>query len=190
MLKPDLLWVPVSGRRARLAGRGPPEVSGERWRSEHVAWMSKKPGMPKKPGLPKLSGLPENPELPKRSERPGRPGLPQQPERPKPELPRQSGSPEKTGESPDSGRHFATWFISSWRSDGAFRDETLPRVKVGAGAARMTETLRDGQEPRRATSPRWRARRGRRRGYGEADPSPHLQARLRPDRAGDHAPPD
>jgi hypothetical protein len=32
-------------------------------------------------------------------------------------------------------------------SDGASRDETLPRVKVGAGAARVAKKTRFGQDP-------------------------------------------
>jgi hypothetical protein len=86
--------------------------------------------------MPKKLGLPKNSGLSKRFERPRKPGLPERP-----------GRPGKPGESSNSGGHFATWFISSWRSDGAFRNETLPRVKVGAGAARTTEILRDGQDP-------------------------------------------
>src|ERR1700710_1616037 len=43
MREPDLLRVSVSGRLARLAGRGPPEVSG--WWSIHATRMP-----PEKPG--------------------------------------------------------------------------------------------------------------------------------------------
>ena len=42
MPKPDLLRVSVSGRLARLAGRGPPEGSGKRWRSGHATDMPSK----------------------------------------------------------------------------------------------------------------------------------------------------
>jgi hypothetical protein len=80
MREPDLLRVSVSGRLARLAGRGPPEVLGKRWRSIHATRMP----------------------------------------------------PEKPGESPNWDGHGVAWFISSWRSDGAFRDETQPRVKSRA----------------------------------------------------------
>jgi hypothetical protein len=80
MREPDLLRVSVSGRLARLAGRGPPEVLGKRWRSIHATRMP----------------------------------------------------PEKPGESPNWDRHGVAWLISSWRSDGAFRDETQPRVKSRA----------------------------------------------------------
>ena len=139
---PDFVWVSVSGRPARLAGRGPPEGSGNEWQSEHVT------------AIP-----PCGPEA------------------------------EKRGESPISDMYRVTWFISSWRSDGAPRGEALPRVKVGARTVRVAkDPLRT--RPRRATSPRWRARSGRRRCHGEADPSPHLPTWLRPDQPRDHAPPE
>jgi hypothetical protein len=40
-----------------------------------------------------------------------------------------------------------TWFINSWRSDGALLDEALPRLKVGAPAARMAKKTHGGQKP-------------------------------------------
>jgi hypothetical protein len=45
-----------------------------------------------------------------------------------------------------------------------------PREKVGARAAQMAENDPLQTGPRRTTSPRWRARHGRRRGHDEADP--------------------
>jgi hypothetical protein len=84
---PDLPWVPVGERLARLAGRGPPEVSGKEGRLEHA------------------TALP----------------------------------PGKRGESPNSDKERVAWFINSWHSDGALLDEALPRVKVGAPAARMAK---------------------------------------------------
>src|SRR3954447_3756752 len=68
MHAPDLLWASVGGRLERLAGRGPPEGSGKRWRSDHT------------------TAIP----------------------------------PSKRGESPDPDRYGTTWFISPWRSVGAF----------------------------------------------------------------------
>jgi len=40
--------------------------------------------------------------------------------------------PVETGASPTSDGHGAAWFISPWRSDGAFLDGSLPRVKKAA----------------------------------------------------------
>ena len=106
--------VSVSRRLARLAGRGPPEVSGKRWRSAHVML------------LPNRLGPSDHPLRSK--------------------APRNSGA-AKPGGSPSSDGRGTTWFISPWHSDGALRDETLPRVKVGAGAACIAEKPRNGQDP-------------------------------------------
>lgn len=40
MREPDLLRIAASGRLARLAGRGPPDDSGKRWRSMHATAMT------------------------------------------------------------------------------------------------------------------------------------------------------
>jgi len=100
MPKPDLLRVSVGGRLARLAGRGPPEGWGQRWRSEHAA----------------------------------------------------ATPPEKPGESPNADRCCATWFISPWRSDGAFLRETQPRVKVVTRAVRRAVKRHYEQTPARHKS--------------------------------------
>ena len=133
---PDLLRVPVVRRHARLAGRGPPEGSGKRWKSGHAVLM-----------LPEKSGM-----LSRKSDR----------------LPKKSGMlPGKSGESPNSDGHGAAWFISPWRSDGAFLGETLPRVKVFTRSDHSAGYPRGNQAPARhisklagATRTAMRSRRG------------------------------
>src|SRR5471030_3240465 len=57
MREPDLRGVSVSGRLARLAGRGPPEDAGEESRSiEATALLTETFGLPEKPGTPGESG--------------------------------------------------------------------------------------------------------------------------------------
>ena len=97
---PDHLRVSVIGRLARLAGRGPPEGSGKRWRSGHATNML----------------------------------------------------PGKSGESPRSDGHGAAWFISPWRSDGAFHGETPPRLKVVTRADQSADESRSDRIPARHTS--------------------------------------
>ena len=96
--------------------------------------------------------------------------------------------PGKRGESPNSDRHGATWFISPWRSDGAFRDETLPRVKSVLAQSTMRVNAAQNRL-RRATSPN-----GGRNADGDAVTAerilPNLPASLRPGRSRDHAPPE
>jgi hypothetical protein len=75
--------------------------------------------------------------------------------------------PRKRGESPISDEHGAAWFISPWRSDGAFLGKTRPRVKVVAHSAHSADEPRGGQTPARhksnlagATRTTMRSRRG------------------------------
>ena len=134
---PDHLRVSVIGRLARLAGRGPPEGSGKRWRSGHATNML----------------------------------------------------PGKSGESPRSDGHGAAWFISPWRSDGAFHGETPPRLKVVTRADQSADESRSDRIPARHTSKMAGATRTAMRSR-RADPSQNSPARLRPGRSRDHAPPE